>query len=899
MARDPDEPEPGLGHAATVAPALADTPVLRRPGGDELATESISPQIGERPDADPLARAVARTRIANQLFARQDHVRVGRYHLLEQVGAGGMGVVWGAWDPELERRVAIKLIKATLPAARDRIQVEGQALAKLSHPNVVTVHDVGVVDDQIYIVMEWVRGENLRAYFRRRRAVREIVAIYRAAGEGLGAAHAAGLIHRDFKPDNAIRGDDGRVRVLDFGLARSDVRAADDATSSELTRGAGTPRYMPPEQAAGGALTAAVDQYALCMSLREALIERNADGKAADVPRWIDAIVARGTAADPAARFGSMAELVRGLGRDPATIWQRRLIVAGAALAAGVAFAVGSLHGGVEPCTGSQQDIAGVWNPGARARLVGHLQSLGAYGGGEAARLPVELGRYAERWAASHRTACTASERGELTAQLYERNLGCLGRARVGLETAIDLLSRVPGERLSSAIVAARGLPDTERCLTETRAQAVEPPPRELAGRAAALGNELARQRVLAQAADPAAPEAAAALVDRAHRLGYPPLVARAYLVQGLGLIARSDGGHAAPALEQAATIALDGGDQAAFVEAYAREVYAIAITRKPQLPEAAGAMLGAIPYVDRIAQRLGTAGSFERALLYNNIGVSRMSAGDRAGARGWFEKAAGEPRAPGGDVELVSALGNLALAVDPPELRDGLLAREHDTLVALLGADHIMTLEADYKRSGFAANPEAAAALTRDLCRRVAAFHAHESPGLLGQCAYQLGWLAEERGDTAETRSAMQQVTGLQQPIAAAYLAAADGRLDDAIRAARHAADDLQTEWWRKFYAGDARLFAAVCADRLHRTAEAIADARAALATYGEVTVNQHAPYYLRRTSRTRALLARLLAPSSSAESRALAAEAAAWYRAAGGYDGVTAELAAIAERR
>ncbi|HEX7836872.1 MAG TPA: serine/threonine-protein kinase, partial [Kofleriaceae bacterium] len=341
-------------------------------------TAVASAQIGVRPEADRLARAVARTRIGNKLFAKDEQVRLGRYQLLEMVGAGGMGVVWGAWDPELERRVAIKLVKATIPAARERIQLEGQALARLSHPNVVTVHDVGVVDEQIYIVMEWVRGQNLRAYCREPRTVREIVALYRAAGDGLAAAHAAGLIHRDFKPDNAIRGDDGRVRVLDFGLARDELRSADggEVEGSALTRGAGTPRYMPPEQAEGRALIPAVDQYAFCVSLREALAGRNAGGVDADIPGWIQTIVARGTARDPGARFRSMAELLRALARDPATIWRRRLIVGGAVAAAAAAFVIGSLRasgGAIEPCTGAREEIARTWSPAARAQMAAHL----------------------------------------------------------------------------------------------------------------------------------------------------------------------------------------------------------------------------------------------------------------------------------------------------------------------------------------------------------------------------------------------------------------------------------------------------------------------------------------------------------------------------------------------
>src|SRR5205823_4758556 len=127
---------------------------------------------------------------------------------------------------------------------------EGQALGKLSHPNVVPVYDVGVVEDQVYLVMEWVQGTTLRAYAGSPCSRRELIEAYRQAGEGLAAAHRAGLIHRDFKPDNAIRGDDGRVRVLDFGLARSDG----DGGVESVKRLAGTLRYMPPEQAAGDKL---------------------------------------------------------------------------------------------------------------------------------------------------------------------------------------------------------------------------------------------------------------------------------------------------------------------------------------------------------------------------------------------------------------------------------------------------------------------------------------------------------------------------------------------------------------------------------------------------------------------------------------------------------------------
>ncbi len=901
---DQDEPGSELGRAETMTPEVAASVASVVTVETAAPAKIDAPRLGGRPQADQLARAVARSRIGNKLFGQAEQVHLGRYHLLEMVGAGGMGVVWGAWDPELERRVAIKLVKATMQAARDRIQLEGQALAKLSHPNVVTVHDVGVVDEQVYIVMEWVRGTNLRAYCRAPRTLREIVEIYRAAGEGLAAAHAEGVIHRDFKPDNAIRGDDGRVRVLDFGLARNDVRPAGGADgalapSSDLTRGAGTPRYMPPEQAQGGTLTPAVDQYAFCVSLREALAGRNADGKDAELPRWIEAILVRGTAREAKDRYPAMADLLRALARDPATIWRRRLIAGGAVAATAAAFVIGNLHASghaVEPCSGSREEIAQTFRPATRAQMVGHLQALGAYGRDEAPRLDGELAKYADRWATSHHTACLANERGELTAQLYERNLSCLERARVGLETVVDLLGQVPGERLSNAIVAMRSLPDTERCLTETLASAVEPPPPEIAPRVNALANEVARLRVLAQAADPSVEAASAAVVAQSRTLGYLPLVARAYLVQGLDLDIRNETARAISLLDQAATTAIDAGDQVGFVEAYAREIFGITTTPKERLPANATEVLGAVPYVEHIARRLGAAASFERPLLFNNIGVSRMSAGDKADARAWFAKAIDEPRTREGDLELVSAFGNLALIAEQPAERDRLFIRERDTLVSLLGPNHIRTLEAVYKSAVFVAKPDVAAAQIREMCQRVHAFHAKEAQSLASQCAYELGWLAEERGDTAEARASMQRVDNERKPIALAYLAALDGKLDDAIEQARRAAEGLQGEWWTKFYAGDGLVFAAICADQLHRPRDAIANLRAALGIYDQLTVIKQAPYYLRRVARAKGLLARLVAPSDPAEASQLAGDAAAWYRVVGGYDAIAGELEAIA---
>lgn len=424
MSRSTDDPPaPARG-----APTVADE-------DDEHTRDALSPR--HRAARDALLAASPLPPAAHPATPRSEGMRIGRYQLLEMVGAGGMGLVWGAWDPELERRVALKLVQPTVEAARERMLAEGQSLAKLSHPHVVPIYDVGVVGAQIYLVMEWVRGTTLRAFARTRPGERDLVEAYRQAGEGLAAAHHAGIVHRDFKPDNVIRGDDGRVRVLDFGLARSrepkleaglavgSQRDAGEESSLQLAaaspaepaglgdpggdlepgapRVAGTPRYMAPELASDSPASAASDQYAFCVSLAEAMEEGTEGGK---VPRWIAAIVARGSSADPAQRFASMDALLAALARDPARRWRRRAAFVAIAAAAGGAFAVGRVRASdpaLEPCAGSTAELATAWGPGARGQVLAHLSGLGVLSTGEPERIADELDTYSVRWADEHR----------------------------------------------------------------------------------------------------------------------------------------------------------------------------------------------------------------------------------------------------------------------------------------------------------------------------------------------------------------------------------------------------------------------------------------------------------------------------------------------------------------
>lgn len=271
--------------------------------------------------------------------------KLGRYAIVHRVGSGGMGVVFTAFDPTLNRRVAIKLVKPDVSESsadrhRDRLLREARAMARLAHPNVLSVYDVGTFGDQVFIAMELVEGVTLSEWLALElRTVPQMVEVFRQAGRGLAAAHGAGIVHRDFKPGNVLVGVDGRVRVMDFGLARAEEEApasrralwAGLGERSESSTG-GTLAYMAPEQITGGVTDARSDQYAFCVSLYEALYGqrpfrgedpdtllrsqrqmRPGFGRRVDVPDWVPSVLSRGLEPEPADRYESMGELLDAL----------------------------------------------------------------------------------------------------------------------------------------------------------------------------------------------------------------------------------------------------------------------------------------------------------------------------------------------------------------------------------------------------------------------------------------------------------------------------------------------------------------------------------------------------------------------------------------------------------
>jgi len=325
----------------------------------------MKPRTGRTADLQPALDPAAMTLAGPQAPSSEAQPdRIGRYLVLRTVGHGGMGVVYAAYDPQLDRKIAIKRLLVASPTAQQRMRREAQALARLSHPNVVSVYEVDFDEGGAYLAMAFIAGVSLRVWLGERvREVPEILGAFMQAGRGLAAAHAAGLMHRDFKPDNALVDNRGHVYVCDFGLARAPGAAAeatDIVTTSEaaaessgvLSRsmtqsGAvlGTPAYMAPEQHAGLAADARADIYSFCVSLYEALYgERPFVGEdlaarksqrlsrpPADrgVPTWLHAVVARGLDPDPARRWPDMEGLLAALGRDPIAARRRRLLLAG------------------------------------------------------------------------------------------------------------------------------------------------------------------------------------------------------------------------------------------------------------------------------------------------------------------------------------------------------------------------------------------------------------------------------------------------------------------------------------------------------------------------------------------------------------------------------------------
>ncbi len=489
-----------------------------------------------------------------------DHPRgsiVNRYVILDTLGKGAMGAVFSAYDPQLDRRVALKFLRApahidNAQASEDqhewrlRLQREAQAMARLSHPNVVTLYDTGVSEDgRVFLAMEFVEGGTLREWLEnRKRSWREIVDVFCQAGQGLAAAHRAGLIHRDFKLENVLMGEDGRPRVTDFGLARSvendpsqapmklvAVAPSSFASAASLSNALtmtglvlGTPGYMAPEQYGGdNDIDARVDVFAFCASLYKALygerafpgegVEEIAEStlngvvrpapRASDVPMWVRRILLRGLSVDRAARPGSMEEMLAALRADPAHRRTRWL----AACVAGAVACLGwlTVHAASERrervCRAAGAPVYAVWSSPHKAAIRTAFLSTGlAYADDTWSKVERSLDSYAMAWSRSSEEACVATRiRGAQSETMLELRTACLGASLDEMQSLYGVLEHADAKTVENAADAARSLSPLERCSNFDQLSAATRLPEDGAIRSEirALRSAVARAKVL------------------------------------------------------------------------------------------------------------------------------------------------------------------------------------------------------------------------------------------------------------------------------------------------------------------------------------------------------------------------------------------------------------------
>lgn len=471
---------------------------------------------------DTVDARLMRRQLMAEMFDREvEAPRFGRFEVRERIGHGGMGVVYRAWDPQLERAVAIKVIDTSGVGEplRERALVEARSLAKLTHPNVVTVFESGLAEHRVWIAMELVEGATLEQWLAGspRPDDATILAHWIAVGRGLLAAHRIGLVHRDVKPSNVLVGDDGRPRLIDFGLVHG---RADAAPTGGFV---GTYRYAAPEQRRGDAVDAAADQYALCASIWESLCGQPAPAlpEGARMSKALRAVLLRGLAERPADRFASVAELLTAIEVciAPRRFGARAWAVTGLVALAGIIVLTRVLATSdtpVDPCPIEIGALAGTWDESRRTSLRERFAGArSGYAATTAATVERGIDDWAARWRDARQSACRAARvQGSETEPMLATRHACLEQQRrslqVTLETWLDASEDL--DLLAHAPALLERLPELTACADASRLADVEPMPEPGPAREAVLAayDELSEARVLA---DAGAPDRAAAMI--------------------------------------------------------------------------------------------------------------------------------------------------------------------------------------------------------------------------------------------------------------------------------------------------------------------------------------------------------------------------------------------------
>ncbi len=578
----------------------------QRSGTDRLASGargSQAPTIAEGPEG--ATGTGGETKVEEAALGRGEPV--GRYIVLDRIGVGGMGVIYQAYDPQLSRQVAIKVVKvARSPSlqkdpAGARLMREAQAMAQLAHPNVLSVYDVGDLDGDVFIAMEYVEGETLQQWLDASpHPWREILDRFAQAARGLAAAHAAGIVHRDFKPENVLIGRDGRARVLDFGLALaaeeepeppgpdsdaqeelSSVSDSLDGLRGRLTQYGmvmGTPDFMAPEQHMGNPPDHRCDQFSFCAALYCAVYRQKAfagktakelaraklKGRIVDpprdsrVPRWLKRLIYRGLSAPADQRWGSMQELLAAIEQHTRRKNLRWFAAGGALLAATAAVSFTATRDQApQICGGGEDQLQPVWNEERSTALQRAFVASGSPLAEDAwVRVTGEIEARLGAWGQMHEEACVATHvRREQSTQMLDLRMTCLSTRLDELDALLTVLEGADAAVVERSATAVRELRPLRPCSDPAwlRAQVKPPESEATASQVEALRREHAQSRALELAGRHAeALEAARQGVDAARRLDYPPLLAEAWARVGSAQRGLGDYAAAERALDEA-----------------------------------------------------------------------------------------------------------------------------------------------------------------------------------------------------------------------------------------------------------------------------------------------------------------------------------------------------------
>ncbi|MFZ6184852.1 protein kinase domain-containing protein [Nannocystis pusilla] len=878
-------------------------------------------------------------RVSTRIVSVQPGETIGRFTVLDRLGSGAMGAVYSAYDPELDRKIALKLLHTrsqdNSSRGNTRLLREAQAMARLSHPNVVVVHDVGTHRQDVFLAMEFIRGKTLQAWSEERpRSWQEVVATYRQAGAGLAAAHAAGLVHRDFKPANAMLGEDGRVRVLDFGLCATttariepDLRAGSGAelplwVGREFV---GTPAYMSPEQFRAEVVGAASDQFSFCVALYEALYgqrpfagettqsialsvgygELRAPPAGTHVPAWLLAVIARGLRPEPAARWPSMEDLLRALDRSRSRV----PTLAAAALAALLAGAGGYLAAKPAPvdetCNGAGQEIAAIWGAGEREEIDRRFAGLGPYHSTELwPPIAAALDAYAGGWMTAHKDACLAHRRGENSEALLDQRMVCLAQRKAGLREAIAVLRAADGEVAARGLEIIRGLQPVDDC-ADLRALANEAPLPEDPELRAALADQRARlERVGAldrAGREIAAIELAEEVLAAAQTRNSRPALAEALLARARLTIHMNSRWADDEALLTRAYLTAFG----AKVDETALEALALRIHRRSRELGQAEQTREDIALAREYAARLQGPARLSGQVL-NSMGSALLAIGDLHQAEVTLREALAVRMAALGPrhVDVGFTLGNLALVVSGTAERETLVLRALEIFETELGPAHPHSAVIRIVASVSLTDPRMAAEVLERGCSVLERFAA-DRVAQRAMCLAHLGQRHEEAGELAAARSAWREAaalarrltpddTALTRPEIAlirGYAALRLGPVGDEIAELRaaFAPSGASGEWWLAVQQAELHLCLGLnlaAQGELDEARQHLTDAVAGLAS---VTVAAQARDVSlpRLLARARLELASVLLAGQGAEDRqrALAELDAAeqWFRGAG----------------